>query len=75
MDCHEARKRRRKSKGTADTMANSQTAQSKRNTFGGVSSFLPVDPSSLATRLQQEPDISQAESSKINDDVDADDES
>lgn len=68
-------RRRKKGIGTADTMASSQTAQSKRNTFGAVSSFLPVDHSSLATRLQQEPDNSRAESSKINDAVDADHES
>jgi hypothetical protein len=65
-------RRRNKSRAAANAKINAPTTKSNRNTFGRVSSVLPVDPSSLAPWFQQDPDTSPAESSKVNDDVDAD---
>jgi hypothetical protein len=75
MDCHESlmARRRKKSRATANAKINALTAKSNRNTFGYASPELPVDSSSLTNQLQQDPDASPAQSSKINDDADVDD--
>jgi hypothetical protein len=65
-------RRRKKRRAAADAKLKPQATETNRNAFDGVPPVPPIDPSP-ATRLQQDPDTSPAESSKINDDVDADD--